>query len=400
MHENNSCFVELKTLGSFDLKVNGQSLVSALGHSFKLRSILCYLILARGRSVSRAELVDTFYEDEKQSNPEGALKMQIMRIKKALAPLVGECNPIISQRGSYRWNPDITCSVDTELFENLCNSGNDIRRLDQERIEDYKQAVELYEGDCVLDNDGLIWSKTLASVLHTRFLGSIGRYVALLKDAEEYAEIEDTCFKAIKLDPYSEDMYIMLIQSLIEQEKYSEARNQYKVIADVLFKELGIHPSAALQELYVQSCTEKKPWEQDLSLVLEDMRDSSEKQGAFFCGYEQFKSIYQLEVRRALRNGTCLHVAMLTVTGNVNKKLDYNVSSAVMDKVQQTVLTHLRQSDVVSRYSNQQLIIMLPNANQEDSYQVMERVIRAHKANNPVQAIKLTYQIRELELAL
>jgi len=133
-------------------------------------------------------------------------------------------------------------------------------------------------------------------------------------------------------------------------------------------------------------------------MILKDMRDTSSSLGAFFCGYEQFKSIYRLEVRRAKRNGTCLHVALLTVTGKEQKLIDNRVIGSVMEKVQNVVLTHLRQSDVVAKYSNQQFLIMLPNANREDSYQVLERVIKAYKVRYPAHTIQLSYQIRELEL--
>jgi len=82
----------------------------------------------------------------------------------------------------------------------------------------------------------------------------------LLNEAELDHEIENVSLKAIGLDPYNEEMYILLIQALINQQKYSEARLHYKVIAEALFKDLGINPSDTLQELYVQSCTDKKPW--------------------------------------------------------------------------------------------------------------------------------------------
>jgi len=128
------------------------------------------------------------------------------------------------------------------------------------------------------------------------------------------------------------------------------------------------------------------------------MRNPDGPRTAFFCGFEQFKCIYQLEVRRALRTGACMHIALLTVLGSDGKILPAQNNSLVMERVQQTVVKNLRQSDVVSRYSNCQFIIMLPSANQEDSCMVMERILRVYHSNNPYTVIRLSYQVRELEL--
>ena len=99
-----------------------------------------------------------------------------------------------------------------------------------------------------------------------------------------------------------------------------------------------------------------------------------------------------------MRNGGCLHVAMLTVMGANGKAMSAKTNGVVMDQVRRIVVSNLRQSDVVSRYSNCQYIIMLPFANLEDSHMVMNRILKAYAAQNPRSAIRFSYQIREMEL--
>ena len=113
--------VRLELLGEFRLFVEGQDFSEVLGRSPKLKTILACLILNREREVSRDELIRTFYDDECGSDPIAALKMQIMRLRQALRPAFPEeQQPIVSRRGSYRWNPEIPCAVDAEMFEALC----------------------------------------------------------------------------------------------------------------------------------------------------------------------------------------------------------------------------------------------------------------------------------------
>ena len=99
-----------------------------------------------------------------------------------------------------------------------------------------------------------------------------------------------------------------------------------------------------------------------------------------------------------MRTGACMHVALLTILGSDGKMLPTQSNNLVMERVQQTVVRNLRQSDVVSRYSNCQFIIMLPSANQEDSCMVMERILRVYRTDNPLNVIRLSYQVRQLEL--
>ncbi|MBR5536482.1 MAG: diguanylate cyclase [Clostridia bacterium] len=61
-------------------------------------------------------------------------------------------------------------------------------------------------------------------------------------------------------------------------------------------------------------------------------------------------------------------------------------------------MTNLRSSDVVSRYSDSQFIIMLPNADMENSRRVMQRLIGACSERYPGEPDGLSWQIRPLEI--
>lgn len=391
--------IHINILGTFDLRVNGSSLSGLNRPTSKLRSILCYLILYRDRAVTQAELIEAFYEDENQSNPAGALKMQIMRIRNLLGQLMdSSVSPILSHRGGYQWNPEISCVVDAEEFERLCMEAELPQFSDEEKMDRYRQAVELYKGEPLLESDDLLWSQTLCARYSNRYITAVENYAQLLWVAGRYPMIEELCLQAIQTDPTNERLHILMIRALLRQNKHTQARSHYKSTVDMLYHTLGVRPSPELEQLYAYSEEGEKPWETDLGSIMKRMRNPDGPRTAFFCGFEQFKCIYQLEVRRALRTGACMHIALLTVLGSDGKILPAQNNSLVMERVQQTVVKNLRQSDVVSRYSNCQFIIMLPSANQEDSCMVMERILRVYHSNNPYTVIRLSYQVRELEL--
>jgi len=391
--------IQLNILGNFDLRADGRSISGLNRPSSKLRSILCYLILYRDRAVTQAELIEAFYENEDQSNPAGALKMQIMRIRNALAELTdGDLAPIISRRGCYQWNPAIDCWVDAEEFERLCIEAESVRLSSEEKRERYRKAVELYKGESLLENDDLMWCKFLSTRYYNRYIVAVEKYAELLSERGDHAAVEKLCEEAIQKDSTNEKLHILMIRALLRQNKYTQARNHYKNTVDMLYHTLGVRPSACHEQLYARSEDERKPEEVDLGVIMKSMRNPGGPRTAFLCGFEQFKSIYQLEVRRAMRTGDCLHVVLLTVLGSNGKMLPSKVNNLVVERVQQTIVRNLRQSDVVARYSGCQFIIMLPSANQEDSCMVMERILRIYHSSNPQNVIRLSYQVRELEL--
>lgn len=382
--------VQLHLLGEFRLVIGGCDLTAQACRSAKLRSILCYLILYRERAVSRDELIENFYDDEYQKDPVSALKMQIMRIRQMLAPGLPEgVSAIVGSRGTYQWNPELPCQVDVETFGVLCLRAGKTGLDPDLRCDLYREALALYTGDPALKNDELLWSSALVSRYHSFYITAAEEYARLLIDRGDAPQTEAVCLQAIRLEPAGETFYILLIRALLLQRRYGEARLQYRKAADALYQQLGLQPSYELKRLY-DGITEGTGWQSDLATVMDEMRETEPERTAFFCGFDQFRSIYQLEARRASRTGTCLHVAMFSVGEGCDDR--------VMEQLQQTVVRSLRSSDVVARYSGSQFIIMLPEADLEDSGRVMERLVSAYRSRYPRETAALSWQIRALEL--
>lgn len=391
--------VSLQILGQFELTIMGQGVPALNDRPSRLRSLLCYLILHRDRAVTHRELIEAFYSDENQRDPEGALKMQIMRLRGVLYPLLKEDTPpIISSRGTYQWSSALPCRVDAERFEALCSEAEAPGVSDDRRLSIYREALPLYRGVLELEKNDSLWCHTCSTHYFSRYLAAVPLCATLLLADGQAAEAEALCLSAISMDALNESLYIPAIQAMLQQNKYAEARRTYIHLSELLHRELGVRPSEELQKLYTQSMKEGSPGEQDLNTVMSALRAGGEGCGAFFCGIEQFKSIYQLELRRIHRSGECLHIIMLTVAGADGESLPARVAGSLMPTVQDSVVGSLRQSDVVAQYSASQFIILLPGANYENSVMVSRRIMDAYQVKHPQSAARLSCQIREPEL--
>ena len=94
------------------------------------------------------------------------------------------------------------------------------------------------------------------------------------------------------------------------------------------------------------------------------------------------------------RNGNASHVALFSVAGSedLNKK---NLER-VMGQLERQMQVNLRRGDVVSRCSVSQLIVMLPNANYENSCMVCRRLLAAFHQTYPRAGIKVNFMVQPL----
>lgn len=370
-----------------------------MNRSQKVWSVLSYLILNRDRNISQAEFIDTFWSSDKSSNPVNALKTLLYRIRTLLAPVFGPgMDPIVSQRGSYSWNPAIVCKTDVDEFEALCRRAAD-SALDMEaRMELYAKAVALYRGDFLPDLADQLWVINLSAHYHRLYLDAVKAYAVLLEEYKDYATLYQVCSQAIEVDALDESLHIPLIRSLVRQGKDVAALAQYENTTDLLYRKLGVRPSQELQALYHEIMAIEKDMETDLSVIQEDLRETAGRKGPFLCEYGLFREIYRLEARRASRSGTCVHLCLLTVATPDGSKPALSIMGTTMDQLLAVLNQSLRSGDVVAKYSSGQYVVLLPAANFEDSTMVMERVVNAFYRQHRRHFLRITYKIRELEL--
>lgn len=395
-HPKTKVYGEL--LGGFTLQVGESTLYDSVNRSKKMWNLLAYLLIFRQRAISQTELIDVLWPSQDSDNPVSALKTLVSRIRTALVPHLGEeVDLVVSRRRSYAWNPDLTCILDVERFEGLCKKAGDIHLDPMERKNLYRQALELYKGDFLPRLSDELWVVPLAAHYQGLYIDGVKTLASMLDEAGEYKEIADLCLKAIQVDPYDEYLHTLLIMALYKQGNTSGALNQYEVATELLYNNLGVNPSKELRAIYLQIMKERKSVETDLGIIESTLKEET-AEGAFVCDYGFFKEAYRLEARRGSREGSCAHIGLLTLTtanGAVPRLQDMNKTMAL---VLNTLKDSLRKGDVISRYSGAQYVILLPNANHEDSVMVLERIIKIFYRQHRNVQLKLSYKVHPVEL--
>ena len=128
--------------------------------SRKVWNLLSYLILNRERDLGVAELYQLLWQDKDEENPYGALKTLVFRVRRLLEEAGFPATArVLSSKGIYRWNPQLSMKVDGEEFEHLsklCLA----EAFDMEtEKEQWKTALSLYKGEFLPGAGDAVWMK-------------------------------------------------------------------------------------------------------------------------------------------------------------------------------------------------------------------------------------------------
>lgn len=392
--------VQVATLGTFQLKIEDAVIKDDLSRSRRIWNLLAYIVTHRDKNIPQEEFIDLLWPDEDIVNPANALKTLLYRTRVTLLPGLGpEINLILSQRGSYSWNNAMPCKVDAEVFAELAQRAADKKLPADQRMALYKDAVDLYKGDFLPKLADQLWVIPLSTYYHGLYVQAAIEYAALLKAAEKYAEMAEVCSNAVRIEAYDERLHGLLITALMRQGKNVAALNHYETATELLYRNLGVRPSAELRALYQEIMKEQQSLETDLGVIQEDLRETAARSGAFVCEYGFFREAYRLEVRRAARQGSCVHIALLTVSMPDGKIPPLELLNTTMSQLLEVLKDNLRRGDVISRYSGAQYVLMLPTANFEDGTMVMDRIIRTFYQQHRKNFLKLTYKLQQLGLS-
>ena len=391
--------VKVSFLGRFQMEIGGETVAANMKNSWKMWSVLCFLITHRHRRVSQQELIEQFWADESVTNPNNALKTLIHRIRATLGSLYpprgglkqNGGSVILFEQDGYVWNPAIACETDVEQFENLYIRASESGRTVSQRIELYRQALELYQGDFLPMFSGQMWVTVLSAYYHTLYIEAVKSCAYLLERAGDYTGVVTLCAHASELDPFEEGFHVAILRAYLHQGQYELAADHYRKVAQMYQDNLGAEPSEELQALGLEVMSGKKANALGLEALLADLREANEG-GTFVCDYTFFRRLYQLEVRRMTRYEPRVHVAVITM------EAAEDVLPSAMEDFLDVLRENLRCGDVISRYAEGQVVALLANADADGGEFAMKRTAAAFHRFYPHYQAKLTYQLEEIKM--
>ena len=364
-------FIEM--LGGFSILADGVQISEPGKSSSKTWKLIQFLVANRHKSISRDELIETFCDSEYADNPGGTLRTLVYRARAALADGGLSCADeiIVAKHGGYAWNSNTNCDVDAEMFEAFCTKAG-ARFDDNEKLELLLRAAELYKGDFLPNSSGELWVMSLARWYRAMYINCALDALGLLTKGGRSAEAEELCTKALRTDPFDEDLLRYHLRSLIAQGKNAEALEEYKRMEAMYFDVLGVSFSDSLRALYAEIQRPDIKEAAPLEAVLEEWLEGAEAPGAFYCDLSVFKAMYQIESRSVPRSGRTAYIVRFDTRHDPKAK-----GGGIMQQLGMMIPRTLRMGDLFTRSSPSQYMIMLHSLTYEDCKMLIDRIIQA-----------------------
>ena len=395
-----SDILRVNMLGEFSIRWNGQSMDDHSNRMRKVWLLLAYLIYTRNNSVKQESYLELFREtgDQETDDPSGRLKALFYRARSLLNQLGdGAGHQLIVHRdGHYAWNTAIPLCLDTEEFDRLCGEAADAESGDAS-LELYLRALDLYKGELLPKLSMESWVVPISAYYHQLYLNAAEQTLCLLEERERWERAAGIAEQALKIEPYGESLYQHLMRSRLAMGDRTGTVAAYEEMSELLSSMFGVMPSEESRRLYREATREVNSGAVPITAVREQLREPTEAKGAMFCEYDFFKLLYQVQARSIIRSGETVHIALLSLHGYGRKELTRRSLDLAIKNLRELVLDGLRQGDVAAQCSPSQLILMLPQANYENSCTVCQRVIRSFSRKYPHSPANIHYSVQAME---
>lgn len=384
--------IQVRMFGDFSLAWQDE-VISAGSSRSKVWLLLAYLLYHRDRLVPRDELFRLMDSTGRSDDPGNVLRIYRSRLRKLLEPIsdaVG-CELIIGERGAYGWNPNVPVSLDVQEFESVCENAE---RADAEML---RGALTLYRGDFLAALSMEAWVGPLSAYYQNLFIDSATRALPLLQEAGDTQEAVTLGRAAIEVSPYHEPLYQALMRVMIASGDNDGAARVYEKLRKLLLDDLGVLPSDETREIYQQLSQVSGEGRLGLDTIRTRLQETIAPTGAMICDFESFKLFYRAEARSADRRGDAIHIGLLSLESKNGDRLSPRSTETAMGQLRRKIQESLRVGDIAASCSATQYVVMLLQANYENSEMVLKRVIRAFGKAYPQSPAQIRLSIIPLE---
>jgi DNA-binding SARP family transcriptional activator len=269
--------IYVKVLGTTVVEVDGERLPdSALGG--RLRQVLEILAVEAGRAVPKEVLADHVWEGEPPPTYLGTLESYVCVLRKRLGLVGGRGSSLATRdRGYVLAGDDVR--VDLDEFRALLDPS--VPRTAEDRISEALRALSLVRGPLLAQEPYAAWAVQVREGFDRELAEAMVPVARLANERGDHGAAQILARAAVGRTPYCEIAWQELIRAHWLVGDRGEALRAFAVLRQLLMEELGEHPSAASQELYLsilrsEDHDRRATDRQELGLLLRLLRQALE----------------------------------------------------------------------------------------------------------------------------
>lgn len=388
----------INLLGEFSIRNEYYQFTHISNKSLQITRLLSYLIANKDTEVSKDKLIDILWPDENATNPSGALRNLIYRSRQILSSFFPteltddedgdkkqEC--ILFSQNAYRWNPEIDCVIDIFEFEFYAHLAEK-EASEAAKFNLNEKAHNIYKGDflsVLAAEEWVIFRNVYYKNMYTKITINMCRYMS---NQGDYAGVIRLCESSSLVDQMDEQVHIEKLHAFLEMNAPTQALNYYYSVSDLFTQKFGIDMSPAMRLIYQEIIRRLPNHQQDISGLEENLRGNTKQaNGTFYCNFDIFKNIYQINLRSVRRSQSKRFLVLITLIDNAKPEEITTPLIEEMDNLYTVLAKNLRTNDVFTKSSPTQFSLILTVANENGCICAIQRIVDKYnkiKRNNVV----------------
>ncbi|MBW7475771.1 response regulator [Paenibacillus oenotherae] len=214
--------------------------------SKKSMELFAYLLVHRGRSVTKVRILADIFPEMPLKNAETYLNTAVYQLRKALS-LHGAKEMVLSSQEQYRLDLD-QADVDFIQFE------QGVEQLSAIHAANEAAAIELekqFAGE-LLEDKSYVWATAERERLAIMYDAYAKRLASWLLSEKRYREAAQIARRLAARNEFEEASALLLLQIFGAMGDRQSLHNYYAYYTQLLRQELGLQPSEKLRQLYEQ----------------------------------------------------------------------------------------------------------------------------------------------------
>lgn len=379
-------------LGNFYMELENQKL-ELPGSAFNKTKNLFLLILFYGKTgIERHKAMELLYpnEDGDENSRYGRFRVLVYRLKKYLIELgLMQENDNLQKKGIFCWQPpDLEIRVDARIFEAAAKDALGSRT--QEALE---QACAFYQGEFLPELTSESWVAQKQVYFQNLYTQCMRQYLLLLKTGKNYEPMLEAAKRAAHLYPY-EEWYIGWMEALMGMERWKEAYQVSEELEKNMMDQMGLRPSAKVQEQVQKINMQIRGSSKQLWEIRQELEEKGNFQGGFYCNYSTFAWAYRYEIRRTARDGLSHYLLLCSLTEIQEGNSWFQEGDGLdttMEYLREAIAVSLRRTDIYTRYSKNQYLLLMLQMKQEDCSSISQRIEQKFRRYPGVRKFRLHY---------
>jgi two-component SAPR family response regulator len=391
-----SSILRIYCFGKFRVLRPGENEAIGIVSKHKMWQLFKYLVINRRAVVPTLNLVNDLWPAQKKPDDTSALRTTGCRLKSMLEPknsTKSQYSYIVYRKDSCAFNLNAPYWLDIEVFEHLCSVAKRHGVYNRsEAISCYIDALDLYQGDFLAEDPNMESAMSLREYYRLMFLDAVRELSGWLIEAKDFVRARFYLEKAVKVDPYMEDLQTMLIRVLLDLGDVKTAKAYYISCSALLYSELGVKPSDALKKLYniikEREANCKSPVKQ---LIDTEATSEEELNGPFVCDPELFWTCLLLERRRVARNGAA---SMVILELDMKRGNGHSLRHTIFSQIKETAQDILRKSDILCKLDEGHFGLLLPSTSAKGAKIVLSNILREFYKNYAYNKKEINFQTK------